>query len=885
MTLAGIFLLTALVTPLVWAGVVTPLSHRIRRPVWLCALAGPAISALFLAGAMITAYQPFLVSVHWVPALDIPLGFIADPLSLFFTWVAVLMGGLVMAYAGAYFAPNDMHSARFYVYTLLFMTAMMATVLSENLIGLVIFWELTGLLSFLLIGYDRDSDAARRSASVALITTAGTGLVMLAGVVLLGFANHTFSIATLLAHPLGSDKIMTIALVMTAIGAFGKSAQFPFQFWLPRAMVAPVPVSAYLHSAAMVNLGIFLLARLSPVLSGLSLWSPLLITIGGISMLLGATMALTQPRMKGILAYATVSYLGYLVLYLGTAPRLMIPDFAIQLGCHILYKAALFMIVGYVMSVAGTDDISKLRGLYRQMPWMGGAAILATLTMAAFPGTWGFWAKESMATQLIAFGAVRPLWAAIAYGMVIASAALMVAVSLRLVYPLLLPTTTLPPIPKPALTRLFQGIPIALVGLLWLLTPVLGWYERSLLTHGWLPFLFVSVMPLLFGVGLYVVRPWQWFKWEFGTTTRHRVYPIWSMLDVDRWIGFLRPSQYLRYIVGFMTVVIALATMPAWRYAGWHLGQVPAVMWIATAVILAAVGSVIKKGAWVRRVVGLSAVGIGVVFYFMIYSAPDLAITQLLIEAVTLILILALLARFPKVPARSSGPTTAAIGLAVLGGLTAMALTLIGTSRTIPNLGSYYLENTLTLAHGANAVNTVVVDFRGFDTLGEVTVLAIALLGAMALLGTLTPNQNTSTTPMRSFVLTYVSRIAILLINVLAIYMLLRGHDAPGGGFSAGVLSALSLLLAYLTSGKSGTVLQLLRISPFKLVLIGLTLVYGTALLPVFLGRTFGDQMALWGMGTTLVFDIGIYCVVVGSTVKLLMLANDVFFSKNGTPA
>ena len=761
--------------PLLGSPLVALAGRRLGPRVSWFALVFPVVSfvSLLVLATRMELPGSALVTVPWVPSLGLNLSFLVDGLSLLFALVVSGMGILVFFYAGHYLDDHYEHHGRFYGYLTLFMAAMLGTLLSDHVVLLFMFWELTGIASFLLIGFLHEEEGSRVGARQALLVTGATGLMLFVGVLLLQQAADTSSLRELLSAPLPwaeHGPRLTAALVLIALGAFGKSAQFPLHFWLPNAMAAPTPVSAYLHSATMVKLGVFLCARVFPLFILHEWWAPLLGTVGFTTMLFAACMALVSHDLKAILAYSTVSQLGFLIGHYGLGAASGLEHDYLHILSHVLFKGCLFMVVGVVAHATGLRDIRQLGGLFRLAPLLGVTALVATASMAGLPGTLGFISKEMMLAESFAnitrHGGLGMYAAACA----VLASVLKVAFSARLFTNLFLG-----PVPEKVAHHfhapsVWLQLPPALLagGAL-----VLGLFPALLhaplhaimveglnrpaqdlaIWHGFSKELLVSTVVILLGAGLYqigqkVAWRWQaarWLRFDAGFEAGVEIFSKFTK-TLTRWLRSDQPMDHLPVIIGFLLCVVGGGMI--WKReelfggieADWS--TVRPVRVLAAFLIALAVVAVILLRRWTSQLIALSVSGFLTCFYFVLYRAPDLALTQILVETVTLILVLLLLARFPRSAqeGEESGRPTGSrllcqIVLSLGVGAMVTGLVLATTARPHPEpIGPGFLAHTVELAKGSNAVNTILVDFRGFDTLGEVTVLVIATLGCLGLL-------------------------------------------------------------------------------------------------------------------------------------------------------
>jgi NADH:ubiquinone oxidoreductase subunit 5 (subunit L)/multisubunit Na+/H+ antiporter MnhA subunit/uncharacterized MnhB-related membrane protein len=713
-----------------------------------------------------------VVELAWIPSLGLNLTFVIDGLSLFFGLVVSGMGVLVVFYAANYLDDHYQHHGRFYAYLLLFMGAMLGTVFSGNLLLLFVFWELTGIASFLLIGFLHEKGESRDGARMALLVTVGTGLAMLAGIVLLGLVAGTYELEPLLNGALAgkSPGLVGAAFGLMAIGALGKSAQFPFHFWLPNAMAAPTPVSAYLHSATMVKLGVFLVARIFPIFNGSELWAPLLITVCFGTMLLGAVLALLSHDLKAVLAFSTVSQLGFLIGFYGMGPAAGVQGDLLHIASHVFYKGCLFMVVGIVDHATGVRDLRALGGLRRSLPWLAAVTLVATASMAGLPGTLGFISKEYMLKTMYDFWAADGALSWYPLILVVIASVLKVAFSLRLYWGVFegrMPDKLmahwhapgrglqLPPLLLAAgcvVFGLFPGwLGSALAGLQ---TAGLHFPEALPLSvwHGVTKEFITSLLIVASGVAVF--GSFQATGWRAARVPGFLRFDVAFEGVVNALPGgakklglalrFDRQFDYLAIALGFVVLLLGgywlvhrAALWPGWPV--WN--DFDPVRTLVVGLIAVAVAMIIVMRRWTSQLIALSIVGFLITFYYVLFRAPDLAMTQILVESATLLLVLLLLARFPRSCEISEiGRTFSAarqginLGIATgVGVLTTLAVLMAMQHRHDAPAGDYYLANTVPLAHGTNTVNTILVDFRGFDTLLEATVLVIACLGAIGL--------------------------------------------------------------------------------------------------------------------------------------------------------
>ena len=772
-----LWLALALGLPFLGSPLLALLGKRLAHRTGWAALAFPFVSLVALLAAAAGADLPgrSIVVWPWIPSLGLSLSFAIDGLSLFFGLIVSGMGCLIFFYAANYLGAETAHHGRFYSYLTLFMGAMLGTVFSNNLLLLFVFWELTGLASFLLIGFLHGEEESRVGARQALLVTATTGLALLAGLIMLHAVTGTYDFAVIAAAGLPFDEHgawLTAALVLIVVGAFGKSAQFPLHFWLPNAMAAPTPVSAYLHSATMVKLGVFLVARFFPLFVGNDAWLPLLCVIPFTTMLLGAVLALLSHDLKAILAFSTVSQLGFLLGYYGMGPAGGVTHDYLHILNHVFYKGCLFMVAGIVIHTAGIRDIRQLGGLWRRMPLLGTITLVATATMAGFPGTTGFLSKEMMLTDIFTGVAAHGFLGWYAAGCAVLASVVKVAFSVRLFAGLFTgrePAEVGAHFHAPSLALQLPPALLAGAALLFGVAPhLLGPAFDTLavadlnrpaalhLWHGFTRELLVSAIVIAAGFALY----------GLGQRTRWRRHGIPRALRFDRFfeaglVGFAGSAKMITRLlradrpVDYLPIVIAFTVATVGGTLAWQLtndGTLRASLapmappdalrsFVAGLIALAVVAVVVLQ-RWTTQLIALSVAGFLVCFYFVLYRAPDLALTQILVEVVTLFLILILLGRFPRSAEAGERSHRArlprkALEIALATGMGAIATVFVLLVTAVPapqRLGDFFLANTVPLAAGTNTVNTILVDFRGFDTLGEIAVLVIAMLGGLGLL-------------------------------------------------------------------------------------------------------------------------------------------------------
>jgi multicomponent Na+:H+ antiporter subunit A len=726
-----------------------------RRAHWILAL-HPLVAflALTTCAPAVAAGRTIRWSVPWAPSLGLDLSFCLDGLSLVFALLVTGIGALVAVYAGGYLAGHP-HLGRFEALLFAFMSSMLGLVLADNVLLLFVFWELTSLASYLLIGFDHERAESRAAALQALLVTGVGGLGLLAGGLLLGASAGTFELSAILrGGAVAAGGVSDAALLLLALAAFTKSAQVPFHFWLPAAMAAPTPVSAYLHSATMVKAGVYLLARLHPALGGSPLWHVLLVSAGAATLVTGAALALRQTNMKRLLAYSTVAALGALTLLLGIGTPAAAAAAVVFLVSHAAYKGALFMVAGAVDHAAGTLDVARLSGLARAMPVTAVSAVLAALSMAGLPPFFGFVAKEQVFLAAwdvpFAAGVTAPLVvgqallaaaAAIAIGPLLGRpapgqrAAGEVSWSLRL-GPLVL-----------ALAGLFAGLAPEAAGALVAAaaTAVYGRPVEVALSPWHAPgaaFALGLATLLAGGVAWTLrgrVRALAGPRFAAASPTRLYGVALDTILGLARAQTRLLQSGYLRVYLAVVVASAVVLVVAALHRHGVALRAAPLDVHppeaAAAVLILVAAVVAVRSTSRVAAVAALGVTGYGVALVYVLFGAPDLAMTQVLVDTLTVVLFVFVLRRLPRLIWRSSrGDRARDACVAGAAGVSIAVLIQVATALPLDGrISGFFAENAVPLAHGRNVVNVILVDFRGLDTLGEITVLAVAAIGVLAL--------------------------------------------------------------------------------------------------------------------------------------------------------
>lgn len=704
---------------------------------------------------------PVSEHLNWVPSLGIGLDFRLDGLSLLFAFLITGIGAVVLTYAGTYMKGTD-KTDRFFVALIAFMASMLGLVLSDNIISLFVFWELTSFTSYFLIGFKHESEESRKSALEALLITAGGGLALLAGLILLGIGGGSMSIAELVERGdvLAETGFFNLAMLLIILGCFTKSAQFPFHFWLPSAMAAPTPVSAYLHSATMVKAGIYLLARMSPVFYGADSWHATLLLFGVVTMLVGAIIAILQTDLKKILAYTTVSALGLLTMLLGIGTEVAIKAAVIFILAHALYKGALFLIAGIVDHRTGSRDIRKLGRLFRFMPITGVAAILAALSMVGIPPFFGFISKEFSYESTLGMILNSPITtsAFLITGVFFTAAAGMVSYMVFFGK-----KSKLKSKPHEAPFTLWIG-PLVM-GILSLglglgsgfITPLLDQASLAILPtntplkmslwHGINTELLLSIATVLVGLAAFAFiyfNPRLMSRIEISEKIKPS-YAFEQIMNgiVDLSVSVTKKVQngYLRvYVTTMVATFCVLALIVLQDFAIPQVG----ILWsdfrvydiVIGAIMMIACFYTVVAQSRLLAIAMLGVVGYGVAFIFIIFGAPDLAMTQILIETLTVVLFVLVLWKLPKYLIFAEGFIKFRYFMvSALFGLIMTWIVMVVTKVPMEShLKAYFSESSYPLAYGRNVVNVILVDFRSLDTLGEVVVLGIAAIGIYGLM-------------------------------------------------------------------------------------------------------------------------------------------------------
>ncbi|GAA3724956.1 Na+/H+ antiporter subunit A [Plantactinospora mayteni] len=913
-------MLMLLALHLVAAALAPALVHRWGRWAFLPLAVAPASAFGWALGYADTVREGRAVveAYPWVPELGIELALRVTTLS----WLLVLLvggiGALVLVYCVRYFDADEPGLGRFAAVFVGFAGAMLGVVLADDLLLLYVCWELTSVFSYLLIAHHPEQQASRRSANQALLVTTLGGLVMLVGFVMLGQHAGTYRWSEIAARPPPPGGYLGIAVVLILVGALSKSAIFPTSFWLPAAMAAPTPVSAYLHAAAMVKAGVYLVALLAPVYAEVGPWRPVIYVTGIVTVLAGGWAALRQVDLKLLLAYGTVSQLGLLVVLVGAGtPDAALAGVAMLVG-HALFKAALFLVVGIVDRRAGTRDLTVLSGLWRRMPLVCATAVLAAASMAGVTPLLGFVAKEAI---LGAFRGDPPLLAALLLGAVLTT-----AYSARFVRGAF---AGRPPPREATPTRPVETVLLAPAALLAVAGLVLGVLAGPVgETLAGYPRLFGSIAhPLTFVPASGLVLGLSALAQVGGLLLFALRTPVGAVQARLR-APFDGDTAYQVLSRGFDRFAVALT-------GATQRGSLPQYLGVILFALVLVLGGALLRGPWPDRigvsgnplqavvgvVLGVAAVltvrarsrltavilagvtGYCTAVLFVLHGAPDLALAQFLAETVTIVIFVLVLrrlpARFSVRPLRRSRWTRLALGVAVGAVVTAMAVAATGARRA-PPVSAEFPGPALSFGYGRNVVNVTLVDIRAWDTMGEIAVLVVAATGVASLIfqrrrGPDRPRRDdlppppgaervwlragpTLRTRRRSIVFEVVVRLIFHTVVLFSIFLLFSGHNAPGGGFVGGLVAGLALAVRYLAGGRH-ELDQAAPVDAGMLLGVGLFVSVGTGLLAMSTGgevlrsSLLEPELPLVGelhLVTSIFFDIGVYLVVVGLVLDIL---------------
>lgn len=920
--------------PLVLGTTLVSWLKQFSRGVTALGAIGVSLSSLILLLTQAKAVfngETIIQTWSWLPQLGIDLSFRLDALGLLFSLLITGIGTLIFIYAYYYLSPQNSLS-KLYVLLMLFMAAMLGISLSNNLILLLTFWELTSISSFLLVGYWSNYEAAQRGSRMALTITGMGGLAMLGGFVLLAQITGTYQIDQILmmTEQIQSHDLFVPTLLLILLGAFTKSAQFPFHFWLPNAMAAPTPVSAYLHSATMVKAGIFLLARLLPIFAGAALYHNLVTFIGLFTLCMAAFFAIFKEDLKGLLAYSTISHLGLIMCLLGIGSPLAVAAAIFHIINHATFKAALFMIAGIIDHESGTRDLRKLSGLWQLLPFTATLTMITAASMAGVPLTNGFLSKEMFFTELVANLSGPVLWVSA----IVATLAgiFAVAYSIRLVHGVFfdgpigknVPNKEAhePPFGMRAPATLLAVLCI-LVGLMPALlvehivnsttrasTQLLQFEGTHLaIWHGFNLPLLMSAIALLGGIIFYFslakggkIREID-LDPHLGQFQGKLLFQLFlkHLLQVSRKIkrktenGSLQ--SYLVWIIVFTVFIVALPLFNQGLTTGTreltHAPIIAIVLWL-----------LLFSACWmmlwfhherIKAVLINGAVGLVVTMIFVGLSAPDLAQTQITVDVVTTVLLLMSLSLLPQLtPYESSRSRRWRDALIAIGGGIGIGwIAWLVITRDHNSISWFFNQQSIPLGGGTNVVNVILVDFRVFDTFGEIAVLGIAAIGTLCLMdgmrahGTIMTQGLTYRFNPSPLMLRITASWILPIALVVSLYIFLRGHNLPGGGFIAGLITAMALIIQYIALGQDQTE-QMLKAKYGRLyeiwIGVGLSIAGLTGLAAWFWGRPFLTSAHIYvnppiigemHLASAALFDVGVYVTVVGAVMLMISVLGD----------
>jgi multicomponent Na+:H+ antiporter subunit A len=885
------------------------------------------------------------VDISWVPELSMNITLRFDALAAVMSVLVLAVGALVLFYCAEYFHHRDGHSEKrlpsFAAELVAFSGAMFGLVVSDNLLLLYLFWELTTVLSFLLVGHYAERATSRRAAMQALLVTTAGGLAMLGGIIILGETSGTYLLSELVNSP-PTGTAVTVGVLLVLVGGLSKSAIVPMHFWLPGAMAAPTPVSAYLHAAAMVKAGVYLIARMTPGFSDSPGWRPTVVTLGLITLVLAGWRAIREYDLKLILAFGTVSQLGLITVMVGTGGGdLMLAGLA-MLCAHAMFKAALFMVVGIIDHSTGTRDIRRLAWLGSRHRPLLVISIGAAASMAAIPPFLGFVAKEADFETLAhsaSLGAAAPwVLAGVAFGSVFTT-----VYSLRFVYGAFArkgrpePSQRVAEMHRPTAAFLFAPAVLAAAGLVFgvwptVLDDVLGDYADTIpgesdyhlaLWHGVNMPLFLSIAVLATGTAAFYLRT-RLRRVRLGFLPLGNADRIYDsvvrgadVLAVRLTSVTQRGSIPATQAVILSTLVLlptAMLVLGARDRPELRLWDSPLQGVVGLIILAAAVSAIVMRNRLAAvLLVGVTGYGCGAIFVF--HGAPDLALTQFLVETLTLVIFVLVLRTLPAEAEQSTMNRNRLpriiLSLAVGASVTALAVFATAARNTRP-IADLLPDAAYYRGHGSNTVNVLLVDIRAWDTLGEISVLLVAATGVASMVFR---NRRFGVAPRvadagqpdigripvlatspavgevtwlrgselrdpryRSLVLEVATRLIFPLIMVLSAYFFFAGHNTPGGGFAGGLTAGLALVLRYLAGGRY-ELGEALPLDAGKIMGAGLTLSAGTAVTSLFLGApvlssaVFEFDVPVLGsikLVTALFFDLGVYLIVVGLVLDVL---------------
>nr|WP_179275277.1 Na+/H+ antiporter subunit A [Rhodococcus sp. 06-1059B-a] len=877
------------------------------------------------------------LNIEWVPGLSMDLDMRFDSLAAIMSLLVLGIGALILVYCARYFEDDEPRLGIFAAEMVAFAGAMFGLITADNMLVLYIFWEITTVLSFLLVGHYAERASSRRAATQALLVTTAGGLAMLVGIIVLAQVAGSYNLSDVVADA-PSGWLAGVAIVLILIGALSKSAIVPLHFWLPGAMAAPTPVSGYLHAAAMVKAGIYLVARLAPGFADSGPWRATVITLGLLSMILAGWRALRAFDLKLILAFGTVSQLGFLMVLVGIGSEKAMLAGLTMVIAHAMFKAALFMVVGIIDHTTHTRDIRKLAHLGKKAPLLGAVAALAAASMAGLPPFLGFVGKETALSAVIDTPTLNPAvaWIVVA-GMVVGSI-LTVTYSIRFVWgafgrkQLKRPSPAVKNMHEP--TALFLAAPafLALLGAAaGIFSPVVDAivspYAATVDSYGQAPYhlalwhgvnlpLGLTVVVVTGGVGLFIAhRMVNRLKFEhppLGNADRVYDAVLKSMDTISLRLTGTTQRGSLPLTQGTILLTLVLLPMAVLAFGrepglDFVLFDTPLQVIVSLIMISGALGATVMRNRLASVIlVGLTGYGCGVIF--AVHGAPDLALTQFLVETLTLVVFVLVLRKLPaEVDDRGAAGSRlprAALAIAVGATVTVLGAFAMNARSTDP-ISLQLPDAAYLLGDGKNIVNVLLVDIRAWDTLGEISVLLVAATGVASLVfrnrrfgsaprvsdapaADSDSPSGTDTTWLlggdlidprhRSLILEVTTRLIFPTIMVLSVYFFFSGHNAPGGGFAGGLTAGLALVLRYLAGGRY-ELGEAVPIDAGKILGLGLILASGTAIASMFLGApalssaTLEVTLPILGdikLVTALFFDLGVYLIVVGLVLDVL---------------
>ena len=927
-------LLLIILLPLVLGTTLSGWLERYSR-LYSCIAASLISVACFLglifSSAQFSQDQPLLQQWQWLPEIGLNISLRLDGLAFIFALLITGIGTLICVYAYYYMSSKN-SLGKLYSLLMLFMAAMLGVVLSNNILLLSIFWELTSVSSFLLVGYWKNYEAAQKGALMALSITGLGGFALLGGVVILGYIGGTYELDVLLGmrEQIQASPYFNLALMFILIAAFTKSAQVPFHFWLPNAMAAPTPVSAYLHSATMVKAGIFLLARLFPLLVG-SVWFHGVVTaVGLVTLCFAAFIAIFKHDLKGLLAYSTLSHLGLIVCLLGIGSPLAVAAALFHVLNHATFKAALFMLAGVIDHQTGTRNLRKLGGLWTLLPWTATLSMVAAAAMGGIPLTNGFLSKEMFLTEVLTL--TGGTWLLIVPLLATLGALFGITYSIRFVHNTFFGGVASPRLPNKNIKEASLGLrsPIILLCILCIAVGLLpAFFAQSIVQlgagavlnytpvqpvhlaiwHGFNMPLVMSLIAIIGGALLYMVlaknqkiqhiHSEQWFGNYAGDELFERVL-VRCVASARKLISTLENGSLQRYLVFIITATLVMAIVPLWgeqlrtgsrllNHASWAAISLWLLLLISCFMLL------YFHHERIKAVLLVGAVGLVVAMAFVALSAPDLALTQISVDVVSTVLLLMSLSLLPQLTPYESSSTRhwRDVAIAIAGGGAMAWIVWLILTRDHQSISWFFTQQALPKGGGSNVVNVILVDFRGFDTFGEICVLAIAAIGALVMMDGMrahgaiaTPGLTLRFNPsplMLRMTASWVLPIALL----YSLYILLRGHNLPGGGFIAGLITAIALIIQYIALGQERAE-ELIRARQGRLyeywIGSGLCIAGLTGVGSFFWGRPFltsahfDMHIPIIGevpFASAMLFDIGVFLTVTGSALLLISVLGD----------